>query len=210
MVKCINLYIQTEYSFLSSLLTIDKLKDALMNYEYDACAITDDNMCGVIKFYNMCTSSNIKPLIGYRLMINVDGMESSILLYAMNNIGYCNLMQICTLKSLNQNITLNDLESLSYGILAIIPSQENEIIKHFLNNDINKAISVLNKYKHMFNNLYLGIDLQTPISKEISEELIKFGRNQNIEMVAINKTSYFAENDIEAYKILMKKINGKY
>ena len=202
MVKCINLYIQTEYSFLSSLLTIDKLKDALMNYEYDACAITDDNMCGVIKFYNMCKSSNIKPLIGYRLMINVDGMESSILLYAMNNIGYCNLMQICTLKSLNQNITLNDLESLSYGILAIIPSQENEIIKHFLNNDINKAISVLNKYKHMFNNLYLGIDLQTPISKEISEELIKFGRNQNIEMVAINKTSYFAENDIEAYKIL--------
>lgn len=202
MIKCVNLYTQTEYSFLSSLLTIDKLGNTLKEYNYDACAITDDNMCGVIKFYKMCLNNNIKPLIGYRLTINKEAGPSSVLLYAMNNVGYSNLMQICTLKSLNSNISLEDIEPYTYGVLAIIPSFENEIIKYLVNTASERAVIELKKYKSLFNNLYLGLDLQTTMQKEYIDRLIAFGNYENVPMVAINKSSYFAPGEVDAYKIL--------
>lgn len=202
MIKCVNLYTQTEYSFLSSLLAIEKLKNALKEYNYDACAIVDDNMCGAIKFYKMCQSINVKPLIGYRLVINNDGVSSAVLLYAMNNAGYTNLMQIATLKSLNNNIKLSDIEPYTYSVLAVIPSFENEIIKYYLNDAKERALTVIKQYQMLFNNLYLGLDIQTSVSKNYIERLIAFGNSLNIEMVAINKSAYFEATDVDAYRIL--------
>ncbi len=202
MVSCVNLYMQTEYSFLNSLIRIKGLDQILQEYEYDACAITDDNMCGVIKFYNMCKNYHIKPLIGYRLTIHYANFDSVLLLYAMNEIGYHNLMQICTMSSLNKNLELKDITEYTYGVLCIIPNLENAIIKYFINNAIDKATIILNQYKNLFTDLYLGIDLQSNESRRNVENIINFANINHLEMVALNKSNYIDNKDIKSLQIL--------
>ena len=96
----INLYLKTEYSLLSSLIKIDTLPNVLKELGYSSCAICDDQMYGVLKFYNTCISNDIKPIIGLQVTFNYENFDSSLLLYAMNNVGYSNLLKISSLKNI--------------------------------------------------------------------------------------------------------------
>ena len=90
----INLYLKTEYSLLSSLIRIDTLPITLKELGYNCCAICDDQMYGVLKFYNACINKNIKPIIGLSVNFKNENFDSTLLLYAMNNTGYSNLLKM--------------------------------------------------------------------------------------------------------------------
>ena len=93
----ISLQVKTSYSILCSLCHIDKLVKRAKELEYTYLAITDtDNMFGVMEFYYECKKNDIKPIIGLELSIFDD---RKILLYAMNNQGYLNLVKLTTLVS---------------------------------------------------------------------------------------------------------------
>lgn len=207
----INLYLQTEYSLLSSLIRIKTLPNLLKELDCDCCAICDDEMYGVFKFYNECLNNNIKPIIGLKITFKYENFDSSLLLYAMNNVGYGNLLKICSIKNLDKdNFNINSLIGLTYGVLCVIPSFENEVIKYYVNNSFDKAKQVLNNYKQLFSDLYLGIDLQTNSSYKYINEFIKFSNNNNVKCVAINKTAYYQDNDVNAYKIVRSiSLNSK-
>ena len=79
----IPLNLKTNYSLLKSLIDIEKLIKKCKELKYDAVAITDENMFGVMEFYKMCLDNNIKPIIG--LSIIIDDFE--VLLYAKNYNG---------------------------------------------------------------------------------------------------------------------------
>ena len=80
------LWIKTDYSILSSLIKIDDLIDILSSNNINVAAICDDNLYGVMEFYDKCKKSNIKPIIGLEVKL-----EYTILLYAKNYHGYQNL-----------------------------------------------------------------------------------------------------------------------
>ena len=203
MKKCINLYLQTEYSLLSSLIKIDDIPSILKQLDYDCCGICDDEMYGALKFYNVCVKNGIKPIIGLRVSFKHENYESSILLYAMNEIGYVNLLKISSIKNLNkESFNLENLIGLTYGVICVIPSFENEIVKFFMNNAYDKAKSLLNNYKMIFTDLYLGLDLQTRDSYNSIDKLIAFANENKIKCVAINKTAYLQDSDVGAYKIV--------
>ena len=199
----INLYVQTEYSLLSSLIRINDIPNLLKHLDYDCMAICDDQMYGVIKFYDICVKNNIKPIIGQRVVFKYENFESVMLLYAMNNSGYENLLKICSLKNLEkQSFNLQSLSSLTYGILCVIPGYENEIVKYYMNNSYQKAISLLNEYKNLFKHVYLGVDFQREITNTSNEQLISFAKSNGIKCVALNKTAYVNDSDVEVYKVL--------
>jgi len=207
----INLYVQTEYSLLSSLIKIKSLPMILKELDFDCCAICDDDMYGVYKFYIACVENNIKPIIGLRVTFKYENFDSSLLLYAMNNDGYQNLLKICSMKNLDkENFVLNSLIGLTYGVLCVIPSYENEVIKYYKNGSIEKAKQVLKDYTQLFNNLYFGIDLQSSDSYQYIDEYIKFANAFDIKCVAINKTAYYQDDDANVYKILRSiSLNNK-
>ena len=64
------LYIKTDNSLLSSLINIDELIKYALKNNISSLSITDNNMYGVIEFYNKCIINNIKPIIGLSLKIN--------------------------------------------------------------------------------------------------------------------------------------------
>lgn len=211
MENCINLYLQSEYTLLSSLIKINDIPALTKSLDYDSVAICDDEMYGVLKFYNACVNNNIKPIIGLKVTFTNDNSTSSLLLYAMNEIGYKNLLKICTIKNIDKdNFQLDSLSGLTLGVLCVIPCFENEVIKFYINNNISKAQYLLNLYKNLFTDLYLGIDLQHRQSNKYIDNFIEFSNNNNIKSVAINKTAYVNDEDVEAYKILKSiQLNSK-
>ena len=67
--KYINLYLQSEYSFLQSTIKIKNLIKFGKENNVKALAITDDNMYGVCKFYSECIKNDIKPIIGLKIKL---------------------------------------------------------------------------------------------------------------------------------------------
>lgn len=64
------LYIKTNNSLLTSLIKIDELVSYALNNNINTLTITDNNMYGVMDFYNACISNNIKSIIGIELTLN--------------------------------------------------------------------------------------------------------------------------------------------
>ncbi|MEE3343438.1 MAG: DNA polymerase III subunit alpha [Bacilli bacterium] len=113
----IPLQIKTSYSILSSLIKIPNLINQAKKLDYNALAITDhNNMFGIPEFYNACKKNDIKPIIGLELTIN----DKNILLYAMNNNGYKNLIKLSTLVS-EDIITIDILKKYKDNLILVLP-----------------------------------------------------------------------------------------
>ena len=111
------LQVKTSYSILSSLNDIKKLVSLAVEYGYTHLAITDENnMFGVMEFYNECTKNNIKPIIGIELRI----LDTKILLYAKNLNGYKNLIKLSTVVS-DRNLTIDDLKQYNDNLILVMP-----------------------------------------------------------------------------------------
>ena len=111
------LQVKTNYSILSSIISIKKLVNLAKNYGYTSLAITDEsNMFGVMEFINACQKENIKPIIGIDLTIN----NSHILLYAKNNSGYKNIIKLSTIISSNE-LTTEDLAKYKDNLILVMP-----------------------------------------------------------------------------------------
>ena len=111
------LQVKTSYSILKSLNNIEDLVKQASILGYQSLAITDDNnMFGVPEFYDECKKNNIKPIIGLELTIE----DKNILLYAINNKGYKNLIKLSTITS-EKNLTKEDLMKYKDNLLLIIP-----------------------------------------------------------------------------------------
>ena len=64
------LKITTDYSLLKSTIRVDDLIAFLKTKDISACALVDENLYGVMEFYNKCLKNNIKPIIGFEVSIN--------------------------------------------------------------------------------------------------------------------------------------------
>ena len=99
------LKITTDYSLLKSMIKIEHLIPFLKEQQIPAAAICDDNLYGVMNFYNECKKNGIKPIIGLEVKIN----NQSIYCYAKNYEGYQNLLKIHTIKE-QRDVTIYELE----------------------------------------------------------------------------------------------------
>lgn len=137
------LYIKTHNSLLSSMIKIDELIVFAKKNELKSLTITDNNMYGVMEFYNACLKNDIKPIIGIEIY--------DILLYAINYEGYKNLLKLTTIMS-EIEITIKDLEIYSSDLICIVPYKS--IDKY---NDLSKI------YKYIFKG-YRNLDERKELS----------------------------------------------
>lgn len=200
----VNLYFKSEYSLLQSSCQLDKTFKLLKKYRYKSLALTDDGtMYGVIKFYKKALENDISPIIGLKVNYQINNGTSSILLYAMNNTGYYNLMKISSKYLINnRKIDLSEIINNSLGILAIIPFSESIFLNYYLNRDYNILFQDLGKIKNGFENIYIGLSNQTKLDKSIINDCYEMFSGHNYKMVALNKISYLEEQDRDVYQTL--------
>ena len=118
----IPLVVMSDHSLLKSMIKIDKLISFLKANNISSCGICDDNMFGVIEFYNKCKKNNIKPVLGLEVIID----NQSIYLYARNYSGYQNLLKLNTIKQ-QRELNITDLEKYSTNIICVLPYEESSL-----------------------------------------------------------------------------------
>ena len=128
--------VTTEYSLLESMIKIDELMSFCKENNISACGICDNNLFGVIEFYEKCLKNNIKPLIG--LEVKVTNLK--LYLYAKNYSGYQNLIKLNTIAQ-QREISLFDLDNFSDNLILIIPYNSIELFK---------------EVKNIFKTIYIG------------------------------------------------------
>lgn len=116
------LYIKTDNSLLSSLINIDELIKYALKNNISSLSITDNNMYGVIEFYNKCIINNIKPIIGLELTIE----NKKIILYCIDNNGYKNLIKLSTINS-EKTIDYDNLKKYSVSLICIVLYKDMDI-----------------------------------------------------------------------------------
>lgn len=144
------IYVQTEYSFLTSTITINKLINKAKEDNIKVLGIADINMFGVMEFYTECIKNNIKPVIGLEVNIN----DINIVIYAKNYEGYKNLCRISTIVSEN-NFNIDVLKKYSSNLICFISISNMELYKKLkqIFSDIYLTYSVLAEKNDKYDNL---------------------------------------------------------
>jgi DNA polymerase-3 subunit alpha len=102
-----HLHTHSHYSLLSALPKIDELVAEAKKLGMPALALTDNgNLYGAIEFYKAAKKAGVKPIIGVDFYVatrsrkdmqaGIDNRRSRLVLLAMNETGYRNLMKLVT------------------------------------------------------------------------------------------------------------------
>ena len=168
-----NLYVKTNYSLLSSLVTIDGFINYALSNNIKTLAICDDDLTSTKVFYDKCVDNNIKPIIGLDIFLD----DIHLLLYAKDYIGYQSLIKLSTIKSKDQ-LTIENLKNHNKNTICIL---------------LYESISNYMEIKDIFNNIYIGI-------LNINEE--KDVLNKKLKPVFINKILYLNKKQEKYIKYL--------
>lgn len=205
------LYVQTEYSILQSACKIKPLIEKLKEQHLHSCAIVDEGtMYGTIKFYQECNKNNIKPVIGLKVKYHYNDKTNNIVLLAINNFGYQNLMKISSrLQLTNNNIDFEYLQKTTMGLIAILPYEESIVQKYLERNDAKNAIQTLELLREIYSDFYIGLGIKSITNSNFIDNYFKLLKNYNYQFVALPKVSFINESDYDAYTTLKAiKNNG--
>lgn len=147
--------VTTEYTLLSSLITLDKLIFALKNSNVTACGICDTNLYGTYLFYKKCKENNVKPIIG--LEVNI--LDNPLYLYAKNFKGYKTLLNINYISQ-ERDLSVLDLTKISDDIIYVIPYKSRTIAKEFKNYDIYISYENDNERRNILTTSYKDLYLK--------------------------------------------------
>jgi DNA polymerase-3 subunit alpha len=207
---------------------IEKLIQKAKAYGQNAMAITDHGVLyGVVDFYERAVKCGIKPIIGCEVYVSprkmtdkiygVDGRQNHLILLAKNNLGYNNLKKIVS-KGFTSGfyykprVDYELLKECSNGLIVLSGCMFGEISRKIIEEDFEGAKNAAQNFRNIFGeNFYLEIqDHGIVAQKNINENIIKIGKELDIEVVATNDVHYVNKEDAEIQDILFCVQTGKF
>jgi len=122
----VHLHVQSAFSLLESALPLAKIIDLAVGDDQPALAVTDRNsLFGALEFSEKAASKGLQPIMGLKLAIHFDDGEAktsgsrknvmetlpTIILLAMNEVGYGNLMKLASIAHIGSPEDVNDKEA---------------------------------------------------------------------------------------------------
>ena len=218
-----HLHVHSHYSLLAALPKVDDLVDEAKKLGMKAIALTDNgNLYGAIEFYKACTKNEIKPIIGVDFFVairsrtdqqaGIDNRRSRLVLLAMNEKGYQNLIQLVTLSHLEgfyykPRIDRELIEKYNEGLICISPSFGGDIAQSLKSRNQDKAIEVATFYKKVFGDrLYIEISRHPEIDDHEGnmKTLVNFAKSQHIPVCAAHDVYYLKPEDRFARETLVR------
>ena len=112
---------KTVYSFMESVISIDKYVRAAKDYGYTHLAMMDiDNLYGAFDFLEVTKKYGIHPLLGLEMTLLVDEQEVNLRFLALSSVGYQQLMKLSTAKMQGEK-TWSVLSQYLEDIAVIVP-----------------------------------------------------------------------------------------
>ncbi len=150
------LNIKSNYSLLSSMLRIDDIIEYSIKNNQLTASLCDNNMYGVMNFYQKCIKNNLKPIIG--LEIKTD--ELDICLYIKDYRGYQSLIKLSTIQN-ERIVKLEDLKEYKDNLICIVNFSKKELFSSL---------------KEYYEDLYLGYSTkeEEKIAQTITTNIVFF------------------------------------
>lgn len=218
----VHLHNHTHHSLLDGLTKVGELVDTVKNMGMSSVAMTDHGtLSGAIEFYKACKAKGVKPLLGIETYVAartirdrdpaVDKARYHLILIAMNGVGYQNLMRLSSIANLEgmyykPRVDHQLLEEYSEGLIVLSACIGGEVGEALRNDDYQKAKKVAGWYKSVFGDRYY-LELQDhedwDEQKKVNDQIIKLGKDLNIDCVLTSDAHYLKESDQEAHEILL-------
>ncbi len=231
----VHLHNHTHHSLLDGLSKIPKLIDTVKDMGMEAVAITDHGtMSGVLDFYKSANAAGVKPILGMEAYVAArsrhdrdpqkDKARYHLIILAMNNTGYQNLMKLSTIANLEgmyykPRIDHDLLEEYGEGLIILSGCASSELGENLRSDNYEEAKKIASWYKKVFGDRYY-LELQDhghPESKtawdvqvKINGYLEKISAELDIPMVVTSDGHYLTHDDQDTHEILLCVGTGAY
>lgn len=226
----VHLHMHSHYSTLDGLQKIPEMISRVDELGMKAVALTDHGtLSGAIEFYKYSKDKNIKPIIGLEAYVasrshldkdpRQDKARFHLILLAMNNTGYKNLMRLCTISNLEgyyfkPRIDHELLRKYNEGLIALSSCIGGEVGESLRYGDVKKAKAYAESYKDIFGDRYF-LEVQDhehywEEQKTVNTETIKLADELGIPIVLTGDAHYARHEDKEAHEILLCVQTGSY
>ncbi|MEX0932120.1 MAG: DNA polymerase III subunit alpha [Candidatus Saccharimonadales bacterium] len=219
----VHLHNHTHYSLLDGLQKIPEMLDRTAELGMSAIALTDHGtLSGAIEFYKQAKERDIKPIIGIESYVaprghtDKDGKQDAnpfhIILLAMNNKGYENLMRLSTIASLDgfyykPRVDKELLKKYNEGLIVLSACIGGEVGQALEQNNMAQAEKVAKWYKKVFGDRYY-LELQDhghewELQQKVNEQIVELSQKLDIPMVVTADAHYALPEDQDAHEVLL-------
>ncbi|MFZ1249893.1 MAG: DNA polymerase III subunit alpha [Candidatus Microsaccharimonas sp.] len=231
----VHLHNHTHHSLLDGLSKIPKLIETVQGMGMEAVAITDHGtMSGVLDFYKAANAQGIKPILGMEAYVAArsrhdrdpqkDKARYHLIILAMNNTGYQNLMRLSTTANLEgmyykPRIDHELLEEYSEGLIILSGCASSELGENLRADNYEEAKKIAKWYKDIFGDRYY-LELQDhghlesktawDVQVKINGYLERISEELGIEMVITSDGHYLSHEDQDTHEILLCVGTGAY
>lgn len=231
----VHLHNHTQFSLLDGLTKLPDLLEFVESTGMQAVAKTDHGtLSGTIEFYKQANDKGIKPIIGIETYVATrkytdkdpikDKQRYHLILLAMNNKGYKNLMKLSTIANLEgyyyfPRLDHELLEKYNEGIIALSACMGGELGDALKNGQYEKAKELALWYKKVFGDRYYfeiqdhghpENPLHSSEQQNINEQVLSLGKELGIEAVVTADAHYLKHEDQEAHEVLLCVGTGSY
>lgn len=231
----VHLHNHTQYSLLDGLTKVPALCKFVKDKGMQAVAQTDHGtLSGAIEFYKEAKATGVKPIIGMEGYVAArtiadkepgkDKVYYHLILLAMNETGYKNLMQLSTIANLQgvyykPRVDHELLEKYNEGLIILSGCIGGELGSNIRSGDYEKALEIAGWYKSVFGDRYF-IEVQDhghpdhpsrwDEQTKVNEGLLKLADELDIPPVVTCDAHYLTHEDQMAHEILLCVQTGSF
>jgi DNA polymerase-3 subunit alpha len=219
----VHLHNHTHYSLLDGLQKVPEMLDRVKELGMESVAITDHgSLSGVVEFYKGAKDRDLKPIIGMETYIaprgytDKDGKQDAnpyhLVLLAMDNQGYENLMRLSTLAHLEgfyykPRIDRQLLEQYNQGLIALSACVGGELGEALREGRDSEAQETAQWYKDVFGDRYY-LELQDhghewDEQARVNDKILELGEKLDIQVVVTADAHYCSPEDQDAHEVLL-------
>jgi len=223
MKKFVHLHNHSDLSLLDGAMSVQQLVDRAVELNMDSVALTEHgNMLSTIAFYKAAKAAGIKPIIGCEIYTTEDryfkkttadqkrkhGNYNHLILLAMNNEGYKNLVKIVS-KGYTEGfyykprVDKSVLREYGDNLIALSGCIAGEPQQEIIHGTYEKAKEICLEYADIFKDRYYLEVQNHGLEDEIKwrEAAIKISKETGIPRVATNDAHYAKKEHWEAHDV---------
>ena len=231
----VHLHNHTHHSLLDGLTKIPDLVRTVKELGMEATAITDHGtMSGTIEFYKAAQDGGIKPIFGMEAYVAArsrhdrdpqkDKARYHLIILAMNDQGYRNLMKLSTIANLEgiyykPRIDHELLEKYNEGLIILSACASGEVGENLRADNYEEAKRVASWYKSIFGDrYYLELQdhghpdnpVQWDVQVKINKYLERLSEELDIPCAVTSDGHYLTHDDQDTHEILLCVGTGAY
>lgn len=215
----VHLHLHTEYSLLDGAIRLEQLVKRAQECQMKAVALTDHgNICGAVKFFDLCKKAGIKPILGMEAYFTpdvtikeVDNKYHHLILWVQDQEGYKNLCKLISYSFgdgfyFKPRIDYKALERYNKGLIASTACLGGHIPSLILAQKYNLAQEQVNWFLNVFGRDRFYIEVQPEDQPEqtiVNNYLYELAAKESLTVVGTTDAHYLTPEYQEAHEVML-------